>query len=320
MIILALLLAFPCLLNAQFSLDIKIPKTVIGIEEHLEVQASFIFPEDYIVDMNTVRINLLKYVGLFEPPFSLQEETLTEVPGGLNAVFKLEPHMAGVHFISLYNVPFLSKKGGDKVELISDIFPIETLVVQHDAGHKGDPFPLLSLIERHPITLDSANRKTLLENPLRLAKESKESLALMRSKTLPWEKILALLACLIFYSILRLQPAKPRDLQKEQQARAAAAKKKALEGLLVAQKHADVILLANVLRAYIEEKFAIKATKQTTPEFLHAMAYSPAFDQETQTNLSAFLTSADKVKFADQHPEPEELKEAYALAETFIQQ
>ncbi|MBM9519408.1 hypothetical protein JWG39_06185 [Desulforhopalus vacuolatus] len=66
----------------------------------------------------------------------------------------------------------------------------------------------------------------------------------------------------------------------------------------------------NLLRSYIERRFSLRSTRQTTNEFLHSPELknlSPL--QEVQTELRRCLEQADLAKFARYQPKEEELNE-----------
>ncbi len=66
----------------------------------------------------------------------------------------------------------------------------------------------------------------------------------------------------------------------------------------------------NLLRSYIERRFSLRSTRQTTSEFLHSLELeklSPL--QEVQTELRRCLEQADLAKFARYQPKEEELNE-----------
>jgi hypothetical protein len=66
----------------------------------------------------------------------------------------------------------------------------------------------------------------------------------------------------------------------------------------------------NLLRSYIERRFSLRSTRQTTSEFLHSLELeklSPL--QKVQTELRRCLEQADLAKFARYQPQEEELNE-----------
>lgn len=58
------------------------------------------------------------------------------------------------------------------------------------------------------------------------------------------------------------------------------------------------IEVSNALREFVSEEFKVRATRQTSPEFLAAASASPLFSAEDKTLLAAFLEKADLIKFA----------------------
>ena len=76
--------------------------------------------------------------------------------------------------------------------------------------------------------------------------------------------------------------------------------------------------LSAIVRKYIENRFNIKATGQTTREFLIASKQNPLLEGNDQQALSAFLISADLVKFARHEPSRDICDKAITQAEQFI--
>jgi hypothetical protein len=68
-----------------------------------------------------------------------------------------------------------------------------------------------------------------------------------------------------------------------------------LESDQVEKYHA---LYSNVIRQYLERRFNLRASHQTTQEFLQAMGSSPVLNSIQKDLLSAFLERCDLAKFA----------------------
>jgi hypothetical protein len=79
-------------------------------------------------------------------------------------------------------------------------------------------------------------------------------------------------------------------------------------------------LLSNVVRGYLEKRFYLRARRQTTPEFLRAMADSPQLSAEQQEFLRGFLQQCDLAKFAQFRPSSEECQERATAARAFVAQ
>jgi len=77
--------------------------------------------------------------------------------------------------------------------------------------------------------------------------------------------------------------------------------------------------LAKIYRAYLEGQFHIRATSQTTREFLQAASKGQSFDEDTREKIREFLETSDRAKFAH-HSVPEETGNAFlAFVEGYIQ-
>src|SRR5262249_20238867 len=79
-------------------------------------------------------------------------------------------------------------------------------------------------------------------------------------------------------------------------------------------------LLSDVVRGYLEKRFEVLASRQTTPEFLEAMRGSPQLTAPQQDLLREFLRRCDLAKFARANPSPEECRAAAAMARDFVEQ
>ncbi len=76
--------------------------------------------------------------------------------------------------------------------------------------------------------------------------------------------------------------------------------------------------LSAIVRKYLENRFNIKATGQTTREFLIASKQNPLLEGNDRQALSAFLISADLVKFARFEPSRDVCDKAITQAEQFV--
>lgn len=78
--------------------------------------------------------------------------------------------------------------------------------------------------------------------------------------------------------------------------------------------------LSDVVRRYLELRFQLPASRQTTPEFLQGMAASGLLDPSQQAALMQFLERCDLAKFARAGYSPAECYEAAAGARAFVGQ
>lgn len=78
------------------------------------------------------------------------------------------------------------------------------------------------------------------------------------------------------------------------------------------------VAVCDVLRRYIEDQFSIRASRQTSPEFLATMESSDRFTSEDRELLTVFLQQSDLLKFARIDAGPAEIDELLDRAIRFI--
>ena len=76
--------------------------------------------------------------------------------------------------------------------------------------------------------------------------------------------------------------------------------------------------LSDIVRRYIEERFALRAPELTTEEFLAEAGRSADLSVAHRDLLSDFLATCDRVKFARYSPGDDESREALAVARRFL--
>ncbi len=79
-------------------------------------------------------------------------------------------------------------------------------------------------------------------------------------------------------------------------------------------------LLANVLRGYLEKRFAVRARRQTTPEFLRAAAQIPELTDGQRDALRDFLERCDLAKFARASVDAQQCQALSDSARDFVKQ
>jgi hypothetical protein len=77
--------------------------------------------------------------------------------------------------------------------------------------------------------------------------------------------------------------------------------------------------LSDIVRRYIEDRFAIKAPELTTEEFLEKASRSGSLRTEDKDYLADFLAKCDMVKFARHEPDAEDMSKTFDAAENFIE-
>lgn len=314
-----------------FSADATLSSAKISVNDMLRLEADLKYPDTYSPDFDTLRMNVLKYVGLSEPPFALDSDTAEPLPGGgTKVVFLLDPQLSGIQFLSLYNIRFLPKnpEKDPPVEIISGIFEVEISVPNVPEGFEGESYPLLPLSDRFPVVLSMDNKRALFDAPEVLRSEEQRNASIVKEKTLPWAGLAGGGLFLFILLLARMLPPEKPDEEIATKQRAITARKKALEALATMEEsppedtrgcESYYVSLTETVRGFIEENFQIKASRQTTSEFLFAAASHPAFDPKTQQMLHDFLTRADRVKFAEEPATAEQCLEAWRMAKKFIE-
>ena len=77
--------------------------------------------------------------------------------------------------------------------------------------------------------------------------------------------------------------------------------------------------VSQILRQYIEDRFALHAPERTTEEFLREARRSAVFTTAQADMLGDFLAHCDQVKFAELTPTTAEAQRTFDTARTFIE-
>ncbi|MGL1932134.1 MAG: DUF4381 family protein [Desulfotalea sp.] len=101
---------------------------------------------------------------------------------------------------------------------------------------------------------------------------------------------------------------------------------KALNDLQEIEKNTDFVSASSyILRDYIEKRFSIKFTKQTSEEFLSSLQSMMKKDDLKNSSLlkekqwlEQYLQTCDLVKFAGKTPDSTEIKQIKSALESFI--
>lgn len=107
--------------------------------------------------------------------------------------------------------------------------------------------------------------------------------------------ILSLLGWFICYARRFFRKTKPEHSPRE---RAMAALGKIETAIETTAPYQFSIGVSDILRRFVLEQFNLPLTRQTSVEFLTAIASSAQFGQEDQALLADFLTRCDLIKFA----------------------
>lgn len=89
---------------------------------------------------------------------------------------------------------------------------------------------------------------------------------------------------------------------------------------LIEEPKRFVIAISDALRAYLEQRFALRAPEQTTEEFLSDLAKDQTLSGQHKSQLTDFMNQCDLVKFAGQSRAKDELYQLYDSAVTVVQE
>ena len=78
--------------------------------------------------------------------------------------------------------------------------------------------------------------------------------------------------------------------------------------------------LSDLVRRYLEDRFALQAPELTTEEFLDVAAGSPDLTRDHRSFLQTFLRSADRVKFARHVPDAGAVESVLSAVRGFLRQ
>jgi hypothetical protein len=79
-------------------------------------------------------------------------------------------------------------------------------------------------------------------------------------------------------------------------------------------------MVSDVLRRYLEARFALPAPERTTEEFLEELVRSPALDRTKKEFLAKYLAQCDLVKFAGDRPARRDLEGLYDRSVGFVRE
>lgn len=78
--------------------------------------------------------------------------------------------------------------------------------------------------------------------------------------------------------------------------------------------------LSLILRAYLEGRFNLNATDETTEEIVEEMSKSPDLNGSQRNILQEFMRQADMVKFAKGHPDRLTMESAFKTTQHFVEE
>ena len=87
---------------------------------------------------------------------------------------------------------------------------------------------------------------------------------------------------------------------------------------MISQPRPFCILVSDIVRVYLEERFSFRAPERTTEEFLHELKATNLLLPDQKQSLGDFLSICDMVKFARYEPGQPELETLHGSAVRLI--
>jgi hypothetical protein len=195
--------------------------------------------------------------------------------------------------------------------------------------------PPLSVACR-PTGAAASDKTTLTSNPLKIAVVSMLAptdaptrprgvtapLAVSTSPLSAWHVALlaaAIAALIVAWRVLARRESNVEAVSPEDRAVAAIGRLAPAEWLGRGEEREFYYRLSDIVRAYIEQQFALPATLMTTNEFFRRLSRTPDAVPGGTTRLRAFLAACDDVKYAALRLGAERAEAAKASAVEFVQ-
>lgn len=87
---------------------------------------------------------------------------------------------------------------------------------------------------------------------------------------------------------------------------------------LTMNDEAFFVRLSDILRQYIERRFALPATEKTSEEFIQQLRTDSILSEKQRVALERFLGTADLVKFARMNSDEKQKNECLSMADSFV--
>ena len=130
-----------------------------------------------------------------------------------------------------------------------------------------------------------------------------------------WPAIGAIALIIIAVIIMRSKKAHVKILSPWEIARNGLAE---LKKELTVNDETFFVRLSDILRQYIEKRFALPATEKTSEEFIQQLRTDSILTEKQRHALERFLGTADLVKFAKMNSDEKQKSECLAMADSFV--
>jgi hypothetical protein len=311
--------------QGQFSANMTISQDSLNLFSTLSVQLILTYPDQYKINADELKSNLLHHSAILPAPFTLvstnsQVQKLSDNKTQQKLDFVLQPQLIGDFPLTFRNIIFL-KDDKKSEEIISDIFQIHVESLPVGSAFDIEVGPLLPLSPHFPITMNSQNQQLQEESSKQSAVANQQ---VFRDKSFPWLELLLLaLVSLFLWIAFKFRDHKSTAITEQNQKEQVRQRLiKIIEGWKVEPSSKNnfesYVTLTDALRKFVELKFQMNEPSLTTEEFLQKMTTQSEVSIQDRQKFAQFLSSADLVKFAQYQPTREEWEQVIGVAETFV--
>ncbi len=308
-----------------FNVQIVLPTSKLRLKDTLEIKLSLKYPKGYHIDSETLLANLLSHSILKEQPFDLisVEEQKTEHEGLYNhsLVFTLQPQKTGTFPVSFFSIMFSPDEGSSEptIKSFSNIFDVE-ISGEEPLSMELKESSLLSFSPTLPIEISPSNYQKLIASSSLEELEAKRNEQILSERSFPWFGLL-FVPLILFILFLTRQAPIPlyyhKEITPEEAREQALAAIRKLERKRI-RRDQFYMQLENILRQYLQQRYKIHASTQTTQELIKELLLHPSMHEKTRGYLKTFLERAEEVKFGGDLPSQESCQQAQQIVESVL--
>ncbi|MBA3722014.1 MAG: hypothetical protein H0W88_06400 [Parachlamydiaceae bacterium] len=305
------------------SVVMQLSPSTLHLNDELHLNLHLEYPSEFHFDKNQIVENLLWSITPFQSKWRVIQEPIQTITESNNLKFAdvniiLAPMQIGIQSITLLKLSFESNESNKLIDFWSPIFKIDITPENIEAETLANLFPLepqyrvdLTVAKRNELW-NPANKNFANQMELTFAKHS-----------FPWLFLLLVIlgtVSILIWKFLRIgnnpeipfiQNPKVKALEALENIRA----KQMEEKDKYKQYYSS---LTEVIRRYIEERYFVFGSSQTTDEFLVSITKDSTFSEKFQQLLEELLKDADRVKFENYHPDSRETEEVYLKAKSIL--
>lgn len=297
----------------DISFSMTLSSSTIALNDSVIVKATLTYPREEKFAPSQLIQPLISHVNPLQPSWALMRQHVTEEAGILKLEAELVPLEEGKLPLSFFDI----KVG--KTIIWTPIFNIEVTPATLTMAELKEA-PLLPLEPRYAVTLNEANRQNLSRNDEATLIQQK-----LAMHSFPWLflslVIIGSLGWLIWKYVRPLYFATEEPLKItliDPSTEALELLNKIRNQNLPAEQFFNAV--TNVVRRYIQRKFHIPVTFQTTDEFISYLDQQKDFPTPLGHALSQFFNEVDGVKFANHTPDKEETDRLYQEVVNIVSQ